>query len=297
MVLRAPLSVECRPKDLDPESGHAPSHHGGLFLTIVCPAEGRYPLPVGPMQRSTIWYRDMLPESPTGTGTDTQAPTSRGPGNIAVGDRPDILRVTEVTPSLAERSGARWVLRPMVIYLASRVVTLVALAVATTSSHTSILGEINTWDSRWFIRAAQFGWPTHPPQSHGHVVGNTIAFFPLFPLTIRWLSHLTGLSLLTAGIVISATTGLSAMIGIWALVRHYADQRSADRATLLVAMFPGTFVLSLVYSEGIVVTCVAFGLLARATTMAAGGDTGNVGHRDHAHRPGLRGQLPVVCLL
>jgi hypothetical protein len=52
------------------------------------------------------------------------------------------------------------------------------------------------------------------------------------------------------------------MIGIWALVRHYADQKSADRATLLVAMFPGTFVLSLVYSEGIVVTCVAFGLLA-----------------------------------
>src|ERR1700722_16151140 len=90
--------------------------------------EGRYPLPVGPMQRSTIWYRDMLPESPTGTatgkGTDTEAPTSRGPGNTAVGDRPDSLRVTEVTPSLAERSGARWVLRPVVIYLASRVVTM-----------------------------------------------------------------------------------------------------------------------------------------------------------------------------
>jgi hypothetical protein len=154
------------------------------------------------------------------------------------------------------------VLRPMVIYLASRVVTVVALAVASTSSHTSILGEIDSWDSRWFIQAAQFGWPNHLPQSHGHVVGNTIAFFPLFPLTIRWLSHLTGLTLLTAGIIISATTGLSAMIGIWALVRHYADQKSADRATLLVAMFPGTFVLSLVYSEGMVVTCLAFGLLA-----------------------------------
>src|SRR6202035_2457497 len=121
-----------------------------------------------------------LPESPTDTGTDTgtdtEAPTSRGPGNVAVGDRPDTLRVTEVAPSLAERSGMGWVLRPIVIYLASRVVTVVALAVATTSSHTSILGAINTWDSRWFIRAAQFGWPTHPPQSHGHVVGNTIAF-------------------------------------------------------------------------------------------------------------------------
>jgi hypothetical protein len=154
------------------------------------------------------------------------------------------------------------VLRPTLIYLASRVVTLAALAVATSISHISILSEIDSWDSKWFIRAAQFGWPAQLPRSHGHVAGNTIAFFPLFPLTIRWFSHLTGLSLLTAGIIITATTGLSAMIGIWALVRHFADQGSADRATLLVAMFPGTFVLSLVYSEGIVVTCVAFGLLA-----------------------------------
>jgi hypothetical protein len=158
--------------------------------------------------------------------------------------------------------GLRWVLRPIAIYLASRVVTLSALAIATAISHDSILGEINLWDSRWFIRAAQFGWPSHLPYTDGHVAGNTIAFFPLFPLTIRWLSALTGLSLLTSGIIITATTGLTAIVGVWALVRHYADQGSADRATLLVAMFPGTFVLSMVYSEGIVVTCLAFGLLA-----------------------------------
>jgi hypothetical protein len=162
----------------------------------------------------------------------------------------------------SSRRGLRWVLRPIAIYLASRVVTLSALAIATAISHDSISGEINLWDSRWFIRAAQFGWPSHLPHVGGHVAGNTIAFFPLFPLTIRWLSFLTGLSLLTSGIIISATTGLTAIVGVWALVRHYADQGSADRATLLVAMFPGTFVLSMVYSEGIVVTCMAFGLLA-----------------------------------
>jgi hypothetical protein len=171
---------------------------------------------------------------------------------------------TEVTgaTSPSRFDGLPWVLRPIVIYLASRVVTLAALAIATPFSHDSILGEINLWDSRWFIRAAQFGWPSHLPHVDGHVAGNTIAFFPLFPLTIRWLSSLTGLSLLTSGIIISATTGLTAIVGVWALVRHYTDQAAADRATLLVAMFPGTFVLSMVYSEGIVVTCLAFGLLA-----------------------------------
>ncbi len=52
------------------------------------------------------------------------------------------------------------------------------------------------------------GWPRHLPYDHGHVAGSTIAFFPLFPLSIRWLSHLTGLSLLAAGITITTVTGL-----------------------------------------------------------------------------------------
>ncbi len=94
------------------------------------------------------------------------------------------------------------------------------------------------------------------------MAGSTIAFFPLFPLSIRWLSDVTGLSLLAAGITITTVTGLTAMVGVWALVRHYADQASADRATLLVALFPGSFVLSMVYSEGFALTFLAFGLLA-----------------------------------
>ncbi len=153
-------------------------------------------------------------------------------------------------------------MRPLVIYVASRVVTVATLAVMTVYTHTSISVEIDRWDSQWFLRAAAQGWPSHLPHTNGHVAGNTIAFFPLFPLTIRWLSHLTGLSLLSSGIIVTVLTGASAMIGVWMLVRRYASQGAADRATLLVAMFPGSFVLSMVYSEGIVITCVAFGILA-----------------------------------
>jgi hypothetical protein len=76
---------------------------------------------------------------------------------------------------------------------------------------------------------------------------------------------MTGLSPLGAGIAVTAVTGLAATVGVWTLVRHYADRAAADRATLLVFMFPGAFVLSLVYSEGITVACVAFGLFALMT--------------------------------
>lgn len=165
-------------------------------------------------------------------------------------------------PTPEVRRWPRWVLRPAAIYLVSRAITWVTLAAASGFTHQSILQEVDRWDSRWFLRAAANGWPRHLPYHHGHVAGSTIAFFPFFPLSIRWLSDLTGLSLLAAGITITTVTGLTAMVGVWALVRHYADQSSADRATLLVAVFPGSFVLSMVYSEGWALTFLAFGLLA-----------------------------------
>jgi hypothetical protein len=136
------------------------------------------------------------------------------------------------------------------------------LAVKTLSTHKSILEEVDRWDSRWFLRAAIHGWPRHLPYHHGHVAGSTIAFFPLFPLSIRWLSRVPGLTPLAAGIMLTTVSGLTAMIGVWALVRHYSDGPSADRATLLVALFPGSFVLSMVYSEGFALTFLAFGILA-----------------------------------
>jgi hypothetical protein len=160
------------------------------------------------------------------------------------------------------RRWPRWVVRPLVIYLASRVVTLVTMVVCGIVTHRSVPTEVSRWDSLWFLKAAAHGWPRHLPLHDGHVAGNTAAFFPLFPLSIRWSSQLTGLPMLATGMVISEVSGLTAMIGVWMLVRHYADQSAADRATLLVAVFPGTFVLSLVYSEGLAVTFVAFGILA-----------------------------------
>ena len=177
-------------------------------------------------------------------------------------DTPESAVSPVVDAAHGGREWPRWVLRPLVIYLASRVVTMTTLLVAWPFTHRSVLGEVDRWDSRWFLRAAATGWPTHLPYEHGQVAGNTIAFFPLFPISIRWLSDLTGLPLMASGMAISSVTGLTAMIAVWMLVRHYTDQGAADRATLLVAMFPGSFVLSLVYSEGFAITFLALGILA-----------------------------------
>jgi hypothetical protein len=202
----------------------------------------------------------MRPESPAAPDLSVSEPT-------VVRSRASVpLVVDRATPSPShERAPHRrpdWLVRPAAIYLVSRAITWATLAVTTLFTHTGVLQEVDRWDSRWFLRAAAAGWPQHLPYHDGHVAGSTIAFFPLYPLSIRWTSHLTGLTPLAAGITITTVTGLVAMVGVWVLVHHYADRQAADRSTLLVALFPGAFVLSLVYSEGFALAFLAFGLVA-----------------------------------
>ena len=169
------------------------------------------------------------------------------------------------TPSAPPRPQARrsrWILRPVVIYLASRLVTWTSMSVAAVFAHRTLASEINTWDTKWFIRAAGLGYPGRLPMVHGHVGASPIAFFPAFPLTFRWLSDLTGTSLLVAGTIVSTVTGLTAMIAVWMLVRDYAGSKAADRSTLLLALFPASFVFNMVYAEGMIITLAAASLLA-----------------------------------
>lgn len=152
--------------------------------------------------------------------------------------------------------------RPGAIYLASRALVLLTMGIAAAAGGGSLGDRIYRWDSVWYLRASGNGYPTHLTVFHGHVLANTLAFFPGLPLLIRGLSGLTGMSQFSAGTAISSITGLTATIGVWALVREYADQKVANRATILFAFFPGSFVFSLIYSEGLVITGAAFGLLA-----------------------------------
>lgn len=234
-------------------------HDGGAVRSLAIlddPVQDPVPMPARALVPTPV------PSPPTALPRPDEPVPVEGTGGpdqrLEPGPRP--TRVGRV--AAAVRSWPTWLVHPVLIYLASRALTWTTLAVTTLFTHVGIGGEIDRWDSRWFIRAAQFGWPSQLPHHNGHVAANTIAFLPAFPLSFRWLSHLTGLSLLTSGTIVTSVSGLTGMIGVWLLIRAYTDQRAADRGTLLVAMFPGSFALSLVYSEGLVLTFVSFGLLA-----------------------------------
>jgi hypothetical protein len=195
-------------------------------------------------------------------GADSHLATS-DPGPATAQPRPVDGPVLSADAPADPPESHRWFMgRPLAVYVLCRAVTLAALAIADLVTHHGLGGDLDIWDAKWFIRAAEHGWPSHLPMVHGHIAASTIAFFPVFPLVIRWSTDLTGLSPVTVGVVISAVTGLTALLGVGMLVRQFAGSVKAERAALLLAVFPGTFVFSLGYSEGLVITCIAFGLLA-----------------------------------
>jgi hypothetical protein len=175
----------------------------------------------------------------------------------------DATEPADAAPDQAGAAGAaRWYpQRALLVYAAIRVATVAVVAVSTLFSHRSMLHDLEVWDGKWFLRAVEHGYPAHLPMVDGHVAANPIAFFPLFPLLVRALD-LTGLPAGWSALLLSALTGATAVLAVGLLARRLAGDRAGQRAALLFTVFPGSFVFSLPYSEGLVITAVAFGLLA-----------------------------------
>jgi hypothetical protein len=195
-------------------------------------------------------------------------------------------------PAGAGRPSLRALRSPLLAYLASRAVVLVAAVVAAAvrgdpgrgpwpalpGGGDGVVRALGRFDGGWYLDLALRGYP-----GVGQVDGRlkSLAFFPLYPLTIRGLHDLTGLPPLAVGILISTVLGGLAVCLVWALVREVEGEAAATRAAAAFAFFPGAFVLSMAYSEALLVAAagacllllvrhrwVAAGLAAAAATAA-----------------------------
>lgn len=147
-------------------------------------------------------------------------------------------------------------------YIAIHLATLVCVVIANLFTHHGLVNDLSIWDGQWFLQAVTRGWPRHLPMANGQVLANPTAFFPLFPLLLRWISFATRLSPSVVGLVISGASGLTAVFAVGLLTREFAGEEKAERAALLFAVSPGAFVFNLMYAEGILLTMVALGLIA-----------------------------------
>ena len=106
------------------------------------------------------------------------------------------------------------------------------------------------WDTGWYLGIANEGYQWNPslsPEAH-----QNIAFFPAFPMTVRYLSAVLGHQPLWTGVGISLVAFFFGLVYFLRLARD--DLGSDDRAAAAVALlaaYPFAVYFSAAYTEGL----------------------------------------------
>lgn len=102
-----------------------------------------------------------------------------------------------------------------------------------------LIGSLANWDGGHYLSIA----------SNGYREKFQYAFFPLYPMTINLVSQITG-DYLTAALIVSSLSAFLALHLFYGLVSLDFSKRLAEKAVLLLLIFPTSFYLITAYSEG-----------------------------------------------
>ena len=121
---------------------------------------------------------------------------------------------------------------------------------------------LTSWDGKWYFAIVRDSYPSHIP---AHVTWDDYqartAFFPVYPNLVRLLDKVLPGGDVFAGLLLNFVFGAIAVYLVGALARALFDERVGYRAMLLMAFFPGSFVLTFTYSEATLLVFAAACLL------------------------------------
>lgn len=102
------------------------------------------------------------------------------------------------------------------------------------------------YDSGWYFQIARFGYH-YTPEGR-----DTIAFFPVYPLLMRYVGRLFGRApsdLYIGGVAVSWLAFALAMVGLYKLAALDLSPRRSARVLMLTAVFPFAYFFGAVYTE------------------------------------------------
>jgi hypothetical protein len=137
------------------------------------------------------------------------------------------------------------------VAVVGRAACALAVYVARHHYHRSFAALVTRFDGTFYRAIARSGYPSHLPiDAHGHVLINSTAFFPLYPLVVRGIDDVTGLpfdaSGLLCNLVCLAVAGLL-IRAIWRLAGE--DETTALIGSALWMLWPIAYIASMTYSD------------------------------------------------
>ncbi|MFJ6796138.1 hypothetical protein [Streptomyces sp. NPDC091268] len=154
----------------------------------------------------------------------------------------------------------------LLIHIALRAVGLATMAVWAERRHVGpleILG--GRWDSVYYLHIAQSGLttPMPSPSPCGFAGPDCqLAFFPLYPMLIRYTSYATGLPVNWAAIGLALVASVITAWGIFAVTDKIYGRRVAFFTCALFAIVPVALVQSMAYTEPLFLALSVWALYA-----------------------------------
>lgn len=104
------------------------------------------------------------------------------------------------------------------------------------------------WDTGWYLGVASEGYTWAPSRATSQ---QNIAFFPVYPMLMRYGSLLLGRELMWTGVLISWLSFWGALVYLFRLARARLGEDAASPAIALLACYPFAFFFSTAYTESL----------------------------------------------
>lgn len=196
---------------------------------------------------------------------------------------------TTPTSSLPDRNDpwrrALWI--GAIAYVLSRLFVVMGAAVAVAADavwarlnneepkngFSGLIAVLDSWDGHWYMEVVRDGYPHHIMPNVTYFVSDArAAFFPLFPRVVHYIDNIVPGGPVSVALALNLVLGGVFVYLVGMLSRRLFDVATAQKAMVLAALFPGSFVLSWAYSEAMLLTLAAlcFWALHKQWWLAAG---------------------------
>ena len=164
-----------------------------------------------------------------------------------------------------------------VAYVLSRVFVLMGVAVVVAAEAvwarlnneepagglSGLVEVLSNWDGHWYMEVARNGYPHHIMPNVTYFVSDArAAFFPLYPRVVHLFDTVVPGGPVSMALFLNVVLGAAFVLLSGLIARRLFDVKTAQKAMILVAFFPGSFVLSWAYSEAMLLTLAALCFLA-----------------------------------
>lgn len=122
----------------------------------------------------------------------------------------------------------------------------------------TIMDVLTSWDGAWYLKIVRLGYPQHVQANVTFNVDDArAAFFPGYPSLVRIVDVILPGGDVLAALFVNFVLGFVAIWLVGLIARKLYDEAIAEKSMVLMALFPGSFVLSFAYSEALLITLAA----------------------------------------